>query len=113
MIIPKQFTVMSQTYNVVLVDKIIHETEGGTQLDCNGLCQIEDNKILLCKSAKQSRLESIFWHEAVHAILAEMNSGLGDNEEFVSIIGSLIHQVISTSKGDLCGSTKGELKKTK
>lgn len=44
-----------------------------------------------------SRTQQIFCHELVHAILSTMDEGkLNENEKFVDVFGSFLHQVWTT-----------------
>ena len=55
----------------------------------------------------ESRVQQIFCHELVHAILHTMDERkLNDNEKFVDVFGSLLHQVWTTVEMGQAASRK-------
>ena len=100
MIIPKTFTICSQKYKVSLHERIVH-IEDDIEHECNGLCLPSSNEIRLNKLAQRDRLEQVYLHELIHAILAEMGHETYHDECFVGSFSNMLHQVMTTSKGEL------------
>jgi len=96
--IPKQFSILGHTINVVIDSKRMD--------DKNALGYLEPwlNKISLCNqsngdSLPQDAIEHTYLHEVTHLILKCMGKDdLYKDEEFVDLFAGLLHQVLITSK---------------
>ena len=94
--IPKKFSIMGKTIAVRDVVDLDHRT------DATGEARYRDYEILMQKDTEgvimpEQKRKNIFWHEVVHWILHEMaEEECRDNEKFVEVFGSLLHQVIGT-----------------
>ena len=99
MIIPKNFNLAGVIYKVSVVKEINHELDG-TMESCHGLCRPDLLKIDLVDSVLRPIKEKIFLHELTHAILAEMGHETYDDEGFVHTFSSLLHQTLTTQKGE-------------
>lgn len=62
-----------------------------------GRCIPDDRVVQLRKELPKQVKEQAFWHEAMHAIMFTLGKN-EHNEEFIDAIGSLIHQLIISSK---------------
>ena len=90
--IPSQFDLMGRTFKVNASPKL--------GIDYHGLCSPDTNEIHISKDIPYTKMESVFFHELVHAILSLMGEcELYGNEKFVETFGGLLHQAMSTSKG--------------
>ena len=68
--------------------------------DYHGLCEPDISTIYLASSSPKDRLESVFYHELVHAILATMGQNeLYADERFVEVFSGLLHQAVTSMKG--------------
>lgn len=90
--IPKSFQIFGKTYTVEYDNKLRRN------IDAVGSCCPRQNKIVLEPDQIKQRLEHCFIHEAVHAILSELNEDeLYHNEKFVDTFAAALHQVLQTS----------------
>lgn len=93
--IPKSFKLFGQTVTILWLDVI-----KGKKRNCLGMARGEKNRIELRKPTEDvppSKMEMIFWHEAVHWILSSMGERkLSHNEAFVRRFAHGLHQVLST-----------------
>lgn len=102
--IPKRFKLMGHTIEVINNNRLPYDR------NWNGAACYEECKIELADISEQhpitkSKLQQIFCHELSHFLLyysgAAINHELNgkyvhQNEEFVDLLGSLIHQVLTT-----------------
>jgi hypothetical protein len=101
MIIPKSFQLLGHTFTVAMQDNL----QSGH--DAIGLAKFHENKIILQAHTKatphaRTQIEQTFCHEVVHCILDAMgDKERSENEQFVDLFGSLIHQVLTTQRGQL------------
>lgn len=106
--IPKRFKLLGHTVEVVDNDRLLSDRDW-----TGAACYAESRIELLPPSAQCPRSESqyaqTFFHELSHFLLyyagAAINHKLGDelahrNEEFVDLLGSLLHQAIATMEYD-------------
>lgn len=64
-----------------------------------GFCNLEQNTVIVRGDLPDVEKQQVFCHELVHAILHKMNEHkLNDNEKFVDLFGSLLHQAWVTIK---------------
>lgn len=58
-----------------------------------GFCNLEQNTVIIFGGLPDIEKQQVFCHELVHAILHKMAEyELNDNEKFVDMFGSLLHQ---------------------
>ena len=94
--IPKSFKLFGQTIDVVIIDDLTQKT-GGV-----GMAHINCNTIAIQPDAtgytrKEDQLHETFLHELTHMILHHMSEdALKENEKFVDIFASLLHQALTT-----------------
>lgn len=89
--IPKSFMLFGTEY---VVSRIGLSNEHFGRCDAMA-CQIDLNSD---KLISETVLEQTFWHEVIHAILWRSgNAKLGKDEDFVDLMASCIHQVVTTS----------------
>jgi predicted SprT family Zn-dependent metalloprotease len=102
--IPKRFKLLGHTIEVEENDTLVHER------NWNGSACYEEMKIELLPITKQhpkaiTKYEQVFCHELAHFLIyysgAVVNHHfdgkyLHQNEEFIDLLGSLIHQTLST-----------------
>jgi len=105
--IPSSFQLMGQTITVEFDPNLIFED------DARGIAKFRQNKIILVSKDNEKRpatqIEQAFCHELVHWILEKMNEmKLCDDEKFVEVFGSLLHQALSTGTFKDSKSQKGE-----
>lgn len=99
--LPRSFELGGLKIKVEIVPNLVHET------DCRGKAEYRDNVIRLqCDTTgfpvQKQDVESAFWHELVHWILWTMEEDeLRNNEKFVSLFSTFLHQFIKTQDGDL------------
>lgn len=91
-LIPKHFKLAGHTVTVRLVpEKDWHDDE------VVGNWNAQNLTISIPDWFNESRTQQIFCHELVHAILHTMDeTRLNDNEKFVDVFGSFLHQVWKT-----------------
>ena len=98
--IPKRFKLLGQTIEVVYEEKILSR---------NGLCgqaRFDDNQIALLKHTSEiprpaTSVEQTFFHEMMHFVLTGAGfKELCADEQFVDIVGNLLHQVLTTAEYD-------------
>ena len=97
--IPKTFKLMGLDYEVGYSDTLLREND---MVGCH--CP-RSLRITLHQSdhvTKQKAVEHTYCHEITHAILEHMGEPeLCHNEKFVDMFGGLLHQILTTSEGDL------------
>lgn len=92
--IPKSFKLLGRQFTVI--------SSARHCIDCHGICNPDVNQIILSDSIPRSKRESVFCHELVHAVLSVMGEEeLYLNEKFVETFGGILHQALSTMKGEL------------
>lgn len=92
--IPKSFELMGATYKVILTD-----VKDWPDDEAVGFCNFLNQQILIYTAVSESQQEQTFFHELVHCILDKMGEQrLNDNEKFVDVMGSLLHQVWKSIK---------------
>jgi len=96
--IPNRFKMLGHTVEVVFVDELTDRE------DCIGLVKYREGKILLQKVRShrpQTQIEYAFCHELVHWALHFMSEDeLDNNERFVSTMGELLYQALTTMEFD-------------
>lgn len=105
--IPETFQLHGQTINVKLDSTLTNRT------DNRGEALPRTNEIRLqCSSNSipipQTLIEQTFCHELVHFLLIHAESEKGDDEKFVNLIGSLLHQALSTMVFPKQGGKRGK-----
>ena len=99
--IPKRFKLFGQTITVEYKDKLVDKE------DCVGRAIYRENKILLQKDnhsigRTKEQIGQAFLHELMHFIMYLSNEEeLRNNEKFIDITASLLHQFIITQEGEL------------
>ena len=98
--IPRSFQVMGQTISVVFDDNKCHLN------DCVGLAEWHLGLITLSRTTKEGdkinhqNIEAIFYHELIHIIHdacgVMLSSEVTIDERYITQIGALLHQAIST-----------------
>jgi len=92
--VPRSFRLMGHTITV----KVVPESKWADD-ETVGFWNSQNLSISVLGGLSETRTQQIFCHELVHAILHEMGeSKLNDNEKFVDVFGSLLHQVWITIK---------------
>jgi hypothetical protein len=93
--IPKSFRLMGQHWSVrVVPEKDWVGDENG------GYCLHEQCAILVRDMPSPQVREQIFYHELAHALMNKMGeTELDEDEKFIDLLGSLLHQVLSTCEG--------------
>lgn len=109
--VPKFFMLFGQKITVELSKKAFKKHKQYT-----GWAVFRDNKIILRKPSSdipltRNQLESIFIHEMVHFIMLHAGPSLNTplknrdslhaDEGFVDTVAQLLHQALSTSRGDV------------
>lgn len=95
--IPKQFELFGRTIHVEYQDDLARIS------DALGRSDYSTDTITLQNAApgyqrSLAQIEQTFFHEMVHFILQGMNSKLQDDENFIDLFASCLHQVLVTSK---------------
>ena len=86
--IPKSFQLMGHTVIVNLVPE-----KDWSDDDAVGFWNSQNLSISILAGIGDQRTQQIFCHELVHAILHSMGEiKLNENEKFVDVFGSLLHQ---------------------
>lgn len=99
--IPDKFKLHGQTIKVILTNKLVHNS------DVVGEARYRDNTILIQDNGEQvnmiiSKMEQVFFHELVHYILNAMGEDkINNNDKFVDLFASLLHQAITTFEYDV------------
>jgi hypothetical protein len=96
-LIPKCFSILGHTYNVVLSDNFLEVTGnlGSANHHTNAISVQKPTQAIL----SESQAEQTFWHEVVHVILYHMNAEeLHKDEDFVDTFAGHLHQVIESMK---------------
>jgi hypothetical protein len=92
--IPKQFNLISRTYKVIQLPKVINNGESVL-----GQCKSDLGILELRKNLKKELKEHTFLHETTHAILESLGyRELSEDEKFVDSFSNALYQVIKTSK---------------
>ncbi len=97
--IPKSFYLHGQKI------KVEYEKDWAHQTDENGNAAYRINRIILQPRTESYNMtveatEQIFCHELVHFILFSMESDRRNDEKFVNLFGSLLHQALVTMEYD-------------
>lgn len=101
--IPKSFKLHGITYRVVIKD------DHSSRTDNLGTASYRFDDITLQSVVPGAPMSSerqaqVFFHELVHHILREMGSKKRDDEHFVDLFASLLHQALSSaSYEEVCG----------
>ena len=95
--IPKEFNLFGH------VIKVEYDKDLANKHQTVGFAVYRENKIQLQAESKhitqKTDVEQAFLHEAVHLILNQMGENeLRDNEKFVDVLASLLHQMLVTAK---------------
>lgn len=92
--IPKSFDLMGTRVTVNFIPR-----DQWSDDEAVGFWNSENLTISLIEGLDQQRAEQVFFHELTHAILYSMAEyKLNDNEKFVDLMGSLIHQFWASNK---------------
>lgn len=97
--IPKRFNLAGQEIQVVWDNEYMLDREilGEVTLDYNVIKLATKGRG--AKELPKERIEQVYFHEVVHAILDTMGKDkLSSSEEFVEGFSSLLYQVLKTSK---------------
>ena len=98
--IPARFQLFGHTIEVEWQDTLIDKSNN------SGQARYREYKILLQSGDERhhnrpdSDREQVFCHELVHWILSQMNDDKYDNEVFVDVFASLLHQALTTMEHD-------------
>jgi Zn-dependent peptidase ImmA (M78 family) len=85
---------MGSTYRVLLVNE-----KDWPDDEAVGFCNFLNQQILVLSAVSDVQKQQTFCHELVHCILDKMGeTDLNDNEQFVDVFGSLLHQAWTTCK---------------
>lgn len=98
--IPKKFKLFGETITVEYVSNLI-EKEGrmGQSVYRENKIQLLDINNDIYSTKPFMHIEQTFYHELVHFILTKMNlNDLSEDEKFVDVFASLLHQVIVTAE---------------
>jgi hypothetical protein len=92
--IPKSFRLMGHDFNVTVVPESQWVDD-----ETGGYCIHDKQQILIRKFGSVQAQEQVFFHELVHAMLNKMGEHeLDENEQFVDVMGSLLHQFYTSAK---------------
>jgi hypothetical protein len=91
------FQLHGQTINVIWDEALQNKT------DARGEAHLRNNEIHLQSHTDSvptpiSDIEQAFCHELVHWVLNQMNHKLNNNEPFVNLFASLLHQALTTAE---------------
>ena len=93
--IPNSFDLLGSTVTVDY-DGNLWRTEQAL-----GKSMFNENKIVLDENMLADKAQHTFCHELVHFILYYMSKeGLTEDEEFVDLLGGMLHQALSTMEYD-------------
>jgi Zn-dependent peptidase ImmA (M78 family) len=99
--IPKSFTLMNRTYDVVDMPNEFHlagEQDGYFDKERGTI------SVFTGDTYSQEYIRAIFFHELAHALLeATGRENLSKDEHLVEVIGSVLHQYTQTKKGKFGG----------
>jgi hypothetical protein len=90
--IPRRFQLHGHEVTV----RIIPRTRWPHSMDTVGMYDPTRHRIDLRGDLGDTELQQTFCHEWAHSMLTEMNHPLNDDEVFVDILASLLHQSSST-----------------
>lgn len=90
--IPAQYQLMGQTIMVRVI-----EPDEWDDTSCWGQFNPATNEIRLLRRSPEATAQT-FCHEMVHTILTAMSHKLNKDEVFVDLVGSLLHQILTTAK---------------
>jgi len=93
--IPKSLMLHGQLIEVVFDDNLCAR-EGNRGENHNGYNKIVLQSHVAGDPQPQSWIEQAFLHELVHDILYHMESEKNDDEKFVNLFASLLHQALTT-----------------
>lgn len=101
LVIPSTFKLAGHTYTVKLQkDLLTTDNEFGSLNEVTHVMTLQPPD-----PVPQSRVESTFFHELLHAIFYELGeSELDKNERLIDSIANLLYQALSTSDGDILKS---------
>jgi predicted SprT family Zn-dependent metalloprotease len=95
--IPESFQLHGQTIRVIWVETLQAKN------DARGEAHLRSNEIHLQSHTASvpnppTDIEQAFVHELIHWILNQMNHKLNNNEAFVNLFASLLHQALTTAE---------------
>jgi predicted SprT family Zn-dependent metalloprotease len=93
--LPTHFKLHGITYTVRLDDNLITNNDNLGEAGYRR-SEIVLQKVLPGVAITEQRFEQVFYHELVHLIMHEMHDKHRDNEAFVDVFASLLHQALST-----------------
>ena len=89
----KTFELAGITYPVKYVREV--NEDAGT----NGMAFLDKGRVDILESLSPDKRGQVFCHELTHCILSTMGeTALNENEKFVDLFGSFLHQVLKTIK---------------
>lgn len=92
--VPKQFDLISRTYKVIQLPKVIYNGESVL-----GQCKSDLGIIEIRKNLNKELKRHTFLHESTHAILESLGyTELSLDEKFVDAFSNALYQVLKTSK---------------
>jgi hypothetical protein len=95
--IPVSFMLHGQNIEVVFDDSLCAR-EGNRGENHNGYNKIMLQSHVAGEPQPQSWIEQAFTHELVHDILFHMESEKNEDEKFVNLFASLLHQALTTAE---------------
>jgi hypothetical protein len=93
--LPTHFKLHGITYTVRIDDNLITNNDNLGEAGYRR-SEIVLQKVLPGVSITEGRQEQVFYHELVHLILHEMHDKNRDDEPFVGVFASLLHQAMIT-----------------
>lgn len=90
--VPSQYQLMGQTITVTVVD-----ADEWDDMTAWGQFNPTTNEIRILRRSEEATAQT-YCHELVHTILTAMGHKLNKDEVFVDLVGSLLHQILTTAK---------------
>ena len=101
MIIPKRFNILGYTVTVEPTNQL-RMSNGAVGMADHDLLRILLQQNTLTYPRARANIEQTYLHEVFHWIFhCAHKYELSEDEDFVDICASMLHQVLSTSKGEL------------
>lgn len=92
--IPRTFKLFGETIKVVFKSNLKYK-----ELDLNGFCDPDNNKIYLRTNLEKQYLEATFYHELTHMLFLKIDENkLSANEKLISCFSGLLNQFLKTRK---------------
>jgi hypothetical protein len=96
--IPKQVKISGKTHKVRMVRTLDTRGMMGETDHAKRQITVATHSNLSGKSFKAEAMADTFWHELTHAILADMDHVLWDDEKFVTQFANRLTEAIHTAK---------------